>query len=45
MYYELQVFADTLRKNDKKAFEAYNQHTLMVMQIVDEARAQVGIPF
>lgn len=45
MYYELQVFTDALRKNDKKAFETYNQHTLMVMEIVDDARKQVGIPF
>ena len=45
LYYELRVFADMVMSKNYEEAKGYNQHTLDVMEILDEARQQVGIDF
>lgn len=45
LYYELKVFADMAEREDFQQAERYAQHTLTVMEILDEARRQAGIAF
>lgn len=45
LYYELRVFADMVMSKNYEEAKRYNQHTLDVMEILDEARQQVGIDF
>ena len=45
LYHELKVFADMVTGKDYKAADEYNRHTLEVMEILDQARRQVGIDF
>ena len=42
LYYELQEFSDAIHGN-KEVFAIYDQHTLDVQEILDEARRQVGV--
>lgn len=45
LYYELKVFADMVINNNYGETREYNQHTLDVMEILEEARRQVNISF
>lgn len=45
LYYELRVFADMVMSKNYEEAREYNQHTLDVMEILDEARRQVNISF
>jgi len=45
LYHELKIFADMAVRKDFKEAREYNQHTLDVMEILDEARRQVNIDF
>lgn len=45
LYYELKAFADMAVESDFEQAGKYAQHTLDVMEILDEARTQVGIAF
>lgn len=40
MYYELSDFVDMIEKNDQNAYSAYEDQTLKVMKLVDEAKKQ-----
>ena len=43
MYYELKTFADWLEAKDTSSFDKMNEHTLVVMDIIDQARKFAGI--
>lgn len=43
LYYELKVFARMVSSGNYEEAGEYNRHTLMVMEILDEARRQVNI--
>lgn len=43
LYHELRVFADMVAGGNYEEARRYNQHTLEVMEILDEARRQVNI--
>ncbi len=45
LYYELKVFVNMAVNGNFKESGRYNRHTLDVMEILDEARRQVGIKF
>lgn len=45
LYYELRVFADMVINKNYGETREYNQHTLDVMEILEEARRQVNISF
>lgn len=43
LYHEFQVFVDMVKKNDLELAGKYNQHSLDVMEILDEGRRQVNV--
>lgn len=43
LYFEIEKFISLLKQNNLKEILQYNQHSLKVMKILDEARRQVGI--
>ncbi|MCD8222038.1 MAG: Gfo/Idh/MocA family oxidoreductase [Clostridiales bacterium] len=45
MYYEMRTFADMVLAGDFEQAWARNEHTLMVMEILETARRQAGIEF
>ncbi len=45
MYYEMRTFADMVLAGDFEQARSYNEHTLMVMEILETARRQAGIEF
>ena len=45
LYYELKTFADLAAGGRYEQVEIYNQHTLDVMEVLDQARQQAGIIF
>lgn len=45
LYYELKTFAGLVAEDRYEQAEIYNQHTLDVMEVLDEARHQAGIVF
>lgn len=45
LYHELDVFVSLVVNHRYEQAEIYNQHTLDVMEVLDEARHQVGIIF
>lgn len=45
LYYEMKAFMDMVESGDQEASDRANQHTLDVMEVLDEARRQAGIVF
>lgn len=45
LYYEMKTFMDMVEKDDREMSDKVNQHTLDVMEVLDEARRQAGIVF
>jgi predicted dehydrogenase len=45
LYHELKTFTDLLKNGNESEAEMYNQHSLDVMEILDNARRQVKIEF
>lgn len=43
LFYEIKEFARVIKEKDYKVVAEYNNHTLNVIEILDEARKQVGI--